>query len=302
MNMKRKMIMAVAGGCVMVAMAAGQVFAAAPVAGQAGDGNDGVRVEWSRLAIDGSRTGCVSPSAEDIDESVGKVKGRTYYAPNGRVYKGGSIAGVASVVLAAQPVMAPVKKVIGYSPEAMVRAYPECALSDMFIDVLMAAVEREAGRKVDVGIGNFGGIRVDMPQGDILLDDLVSMFPFRNSIVYVSLKGDDLRKILEHMAATRIQVLGGVRIEVSDGKLLSAVIDGEPLDDGKVYGVATISFLLDGGDNLHIGRNALEIRNFDDIDIIDVMLDYVDGETAAGRPVTYRTDGRVRIIPSAAED
>ena len=250
---------------------------------------------WSRARMDGSRTGCVSPSADDVEKSVGRVKGRTYDAPNGRVYRGGTVAAVASAVLDAQPAMAPVKKVIGHAPEAMVREAPECALSDMFIDTIMAAVEEKSGKKVDVGIGNFGGIRVDLPEGDILLDDMLSMFPFKNSIVYVALKGSDLRAILEQMAATRIQVLGGVRIKVSGGRLVSATVDGEPLDDGKVYGVATISFLLDGGDNLHVGKNALETEVYDDVDIIDVMLGYIESETAAGRDITYSVDGRVTV-------
>lgn len=254
------------------------------------------RVEWSRYRIDGSRTGCVAPSADNIETSVGRVSGKTYYAPDGRVYKGGTVAAVASVVLDAQPAMAPVKKVIGYSPQAMILAEPESALSDLFIDTLMDAVEKKSGKRVDVGIGNFGGIRVDMPEGDILLDDMMSMFPFKNSIVYVALEGRDLRAILEQMAATRIQVLGGVRIVVSDGKLLSATVDGMPIDDDRVYGVATISFLLDGGDGLHVGKNAVEILNYNDIDIIDIMLDYVNSETAAGRDIVYGTDGRVRIL------
>ena len=258
--------------------------------------DDDFRIEWSRTRMDGSRTGCVSPSADDIASTIGTVKGKTYCSPGGKVYRGGTAAAVASVVLDAQPEMAPVKKVIGHAPEAMVREEPESALSNLFVDRIMAAVEEKSCRHVDAGIGNFGGIRVDMPQGDILLDDLLSMFPFKNSIVYVALKGKDLRNILEQMAATRVQVLGGVRIEVSDGRLVSATIDGQPIDDGKIYGVATISFLLDGGDNLHVGRNAVEILQYDDIDIIDIMLEYVRNETAAGRDIVYHTDGRVKIL------
>ena len=270
-------------------------MAAIPSVPLLADGDD-FRIEWSRTSMDGSRTGCVTPSADNVPEALGRMKGKTYFAPCGKTYKGGTAAAVASVVLDAQPVMAQVKEVVGHSPEAMILAEPESALSNLFVDRIMAAVEEKSGRHVDAGIGNFGGIRVDMPQGDILLDDLLSMFPFKNSIVYVALKGKDLRNILEQMAATRVQVLGGVRIEVSDGRLVSATIDGQPIDDGKIYGVATISFLLDGGDNLHVGRNAVEILQYDDIDIIDIMLEYVRNETAAGRDIVYHTDGRVKIL------
>ena len=40
--------------------------------------------------------------------------------------------------MAAQPEMARVKDVIGYSPKSMTVTYPECALSNWFVDLLMA--------------------------------------------------------------------------------------------------------------------------------------------------------------------
>lgn len=259
------------------------------------DSSKGTVFSWDRTLMDGSRTGCKSPSADDVSRSVGSVRGRKFFAPSGRIFKGGTIARVASVVLEAQPAMAPVKKVIGYSPVAMVREYPECALSDLFIDRIMEATERLSGRKVDIGIANFGGIRVDMPEGDILEDDILSMFPFRNTIVHVSLKGRDVRAVLEQMAATQFQVIGGMKVVAENGRIVSVEIGGEPLDDEKVYGLATISFLLNGGDDLYLGKNALEIHNLENVDISDVMMEYVENETAAGRPVQYSTDGRVVI-------
>lgn len=259
------------------------------------DSSKGTVFSWDRTLMDGSRTGCKSPSADDVSQSVGSVRGRKFFSPSGRVFRGGSVARVASVVLDAQPAMAPVKKVIGYSPVAMVREYPECALSDLFIDRIMEATERLSGRKVDIGIANFGGIRVDMPEGDILEDDILSMFPFRNTIVHVSLKGRDVRAVLEQMAATQFQVIGGMKVVAENGRIVSVEIGGEPLDDDKVYGLATISFLLNGGDDLYLGKNALEIHNLENVDISDVMMEYVENETAAGRPVQYSTDGRVII-------
>ena len=250
---------------------------------------------WSRTRIDGSRTGVTSPSAENWEKALGTVKGKTYYSPSGKTFKGGTVSDVAEIVFAAQPAMAPVKRVVGYSPEAMVRSYPECALSNLFIDTVMAATEKASDRKVDIGVANFGGIRVDMPKGEILEDDIMSMFPFKNTIVYVSLKGKDIRAFLESMAAGRFQVLGGVRVVAEGGRLVSAEIGGEPIDDERVYGLATISFLLNGGDDLFLARNAIEILEFPEADIYDVIMAYIEGETAAGRPVVYKADGRVQI-------
>ncbi len=251
---------------------------------------------WKAVQMDGSRTGCISPSKDNVSEALGSFSGRKYIAPNGNTFKAGSTVGkVAKIVLDAQPAMSRVKDVIGYSTEAMTVDYPESALSDWFVDLLMARTEKLAGKKVDIGIVNFGGIRIDMPEGDIILDDMLSMFPFKNQLVYVEHSGRQIREILEEMAAGRFQVLGGVRVVAEGGKLVSAEIGGEPIDDDKVYGLATISFLLGGGDGLTLDRNALSLTVFENEDIIDAVLDYVNRETAAGRPIEYKTDGRVII-------
>lgn len=252
--------------------------------------------KWQNDALDGSRTGCTSPSKDNVTEALGTFKGGKYVAPNGKTYKKNSIvAKTAKVVLDAQPAMARVKDVVGYSTDAMSARYPESALSNWFIDLLMARTEVLAGKNVHLGVANFGGIRVDMPKGDIILDDMLSMFPFKNQLAYVELTGKQVRTMLETMAAGRFQVLGGVRVVAEDGKLVSAEVAGEPIDDDKVYGVATISFLLTGGDGLALGENALNVKVFEDEDIIDAVLAFVNAETAAGRPIEYKADGRVTV-------
>jgi 2',3'-cyclic-nucleotide 2'-phosphodiesterase (5'-nucleotidase family) len=226
---------------------------------------------------------------------LGTFKGGKYIAPDGSVHKKNSAAAkTARVVLDAQPAMARVKDVVGYSTDVMRVEYPESALSNWFVDILMAKTEKLAGKKVDVGVGNFGGIRVNMPKGDIILDDMLSMFPFKNSLVYLEMKGSAIRRILEKMAAEHFHVIGGVRVVVENRKLVSVEIAGEPLDDEKVYGVASISFLLRGGDGLSLADDALLVQNFE-VDIIDAVLEHVYAETAAGRPITAKVDGRVMI-------
>jgi 2',3'-cyclic-nucleotide 2'-phosphodiesterase (5'-nucleotidase family) len=251
---------------------------------------------WRHVPVDGSRTGCASPSKDNVAEALGSFKGGKYIAPDGKVYKKNSaVAKTARVVLDAQPEMARVKDVIGYSTEAMVVSYPESALSNWFVDLLMSKVADLSGKKVDIGVGNFGGIRTDMPKGDIILDDMLSMFPFKNQLVYLEHSGKQIRKILEEMAAGRFQVLGGVRVVAEDGKLVSVEIGGEPLDDDRIYGMATISFLLAGGDGLSLADNALSMTVFEDVDIIDAVLEYVYAQTAAGKPIEYKADGRVVV-------
>ena len=256
----------------------------------------GQEYDWKSVSMDGSRTGTSSPSKDNVPEAIGEFQGRKYVAPSGKTYSKKSIVGqTAAIVMAAQPKMARVKDVIAYSPKAMAVTYPESALSDWFVDIIMAKTEKLAGKKVHVGVANFGGIRVDMPEGDVILDDMLSMFPFKNQLVYVEHTGKQIRTILETMAADRFEVLGGVRVVAEGGRIVSAEIAGEPIDDDKVYGMATISFLLEGGDGLALGQDALTVEVFEDEDIIDAVLEFVHAETAAGRPIVYEADGRVVV-------
>ena len=251
---------------------------------------------WRAVKMDGSRTGTASPSKDNVKESLGVYKAGRYTAPNGTVHgRRSATARTARIVLDAQPAMARVKDVIGYSPAVMEAYFPESALSNWFVDVLMAKVEKLSGKKVDIGIANFRGIRVDMPQGDIILDDMLSMFPFKNQLVYVEHTGKEIRNILESMAAGRFQVLGGVRVVADGGNLVSAEIGGEPIDDDRIYGLATISFLLSGGDGLTLEQNARSVTVYKDVDVIDAILEHVYAETAAGRPIEYKADGRVVV-------
>lgn len=252
---------------------------------------------WEAVQMDGDMTGCISPSKDNVPEALGTFKGGRYIAPDGKVYKRNSIVTkTARTVMDAQPKMARVKDVIGHSTAAMTTAYPESALSNWFIDILIRKTEELSGKNVHIGIANFGGIRVDMPQGEIILDDMLSMFPFKNYLAYVEHTGKEIRAVLESMAEGRFEVLGGVKVVADGGKLVSVEIDGEPLDDEKVYGMATISFLLNGGDGLALQNNALSVTVYEDVPIIDAVLEHVAAETAAGRPIEYSTDGRVTVM------
>lgn len=249
--------------------------------------------KWTRVQVDGSRTGVTAATADNVPTALGTVSVWGYTAPNGVAFRCGATPRVAKLLIDAQVQMADVKQVVGYAPEAMVRKQPECALSDWYVDELMRACAERAGKHVSVGITNFGGIRVDMPEGTVLKDDILSMFPFKNYLCYVELRGKEVRALLEQFAATSWQVVGGARCVVKDGKLVSALVDGKPIDDSAIYGVATISFLLNGGDDVFVARDAVSLEEYKDVNIIDVMLPYVLRLTEAGQPIEYKTDGRI---------
>lgn len=248
--------------------------------------------KWKAIPMDGSRTGVKAPSATNVKEAMGEMQGRSYVAPNGRRFAGRSAtAKAARLMLAAQPGMASVKEVVGFCPTGLERGGTENVLGDWAVDILMSGTEKVTGKKIDVGILNHGGIRIDMPAGEVLMDDLMSMFPFKNYACRLEMKGSELRAMMQS-SARRPPVIGGLKVTVKDGEVLEILVGGEPLDDNRVYGVASIDFLVTGGDNIFTGREMDNLQVTDQL-VFDVIEDYVRELTAAGKPIEKQRDGRV---------
>ena len=254
----------------------------------------GPRFSWEVFRMDGHRTGVTPPYASNVEEALGRVDDGVYTAPNGAVFNGGATAAAAADMISVQPQLAALKEVVAYAPKTLTRNGDETELTNFLVDNLMIEVAKASGKKVDVGIMNFGGVRVDIPQGDVVLEDIVSMLPFKNYPCLVTLKGEDLLTTFEFMASTMPQVLGGVEFEVEENKIKKILIGGEPLDKEKYYGVATIDFLLDGGDGLKLGRNAKDLFIMKE-KLSDVMIPCIKKLTEEGKPFEYKTDGRVKF-------
>ncbi|MBO4768502.1 MAG: 5'-nucleotidase C-terminal domain-containing protein [Bacteroidales bacterium] len=251
---------------------------------------------WEKVAIDGHMTGVTAPTAENVAEAIGVVDSLTgvYTAPNGKVFTEGSTPRVADLLIKAQPAMAEVKEVIAFSTRAMEAHAPESELSNFVADFLRSETAKLVKKPVDFAVTNFGGIRVDMPEGDVTLDDIRSMFPFNNKLCYVELKGEDLLNLLNQMARQRVQCVSGVKMVVNDHKIESLEIGDKPLDPRKYYGVATVDFLLDGGDSLYVAKNARKLI-MTDVVIGRAIEAYIRNLTADGKAIEYSTDGRVVV-------
>ena len=80
-------------------------------------------------------------------------------------------------------------RVIGQSEIAMDVERPQSCLSNFTSDLLVETAEKNTGKKCDFGVMNIGGIRTSLPEGDITVGNIFSIFPFENSISVITLKG-----------------------------------------------------------------------------------------------------------------
>ena len=173
------------------------------------------------------------------------------------------------------------------------RNQPDLPLGNLVADILRAYGSRYFKVPMDFAITNYGGIRTPMPAGAVTLEDIGSMFPFKNYLCYAQLRGSSLTTLLEQLAGTKaFQAVSGCQVRTKGGKLEQALIGGEPIDPSRLYNVTTIDFLLDGGDKLNIGALAEKVV-LTHVLLKDVMLDYVYATEAAGKEIVAASDGRV---------
>ena len=256
--------------------------------------SQGPRMEWKRVPMDGSRTGVVPVTAENVDTALGTFED-DYIAPNGRHFTEGATPEVAALLMDVQPKMAHLKEVVGHSARLLVNIRTEC---DLPLGNIVADALREKGSSyfkvpMDFAISNYGGIRNPLPEGAILMDDVEAMFPFKNYMCYAKVRGNNLQRLLEQLAKTQaFQAVSGCKVKVKAHELAEAEVGGEPIDPNRLYNVTTIDFLLSGGDGIAIGALAEDVV-LTDVLVKDVMLEYFQKMEAEGKVVDGQKDGRV---------
>ncbi len=259
----------------------------------------GPEITWRLVAMDGHRMRSVPVNSTNIDRALGVFDDEGYVAPSGVRYADDSpVAAVAQVLMDAQVRLAPLKEVIGHSDAMLLnlRTEPDLPLGNLFADALRDYGSAYFKVPMDFAVTNFGGIRVPLPEGEITLEDISSMFPFQNYMVWCKMKGSSLITLFDQLAETKaFQAISGATVRVHNHVLESALIGGKPIVPDKVYNVTTIDFLLDGGDKLNIGALSENVV-LSKVLLRDVMLDYVRGCEARGEVISGKSDGRVIMM------
>ncbi len=187
------------------------------------------------------------------------------------------------------------QQVIGFSEVEMRSGRPESLLSNFAVDALLEFGREVSKGKVDFSLTNFGGLRAALPKGDIRRYDIFSIFPFENYIVILDLPGSSVRALFDSFARNRVEAFSwNIQLEIRSGSLKDVLIDGEQIDDSRIYRVATIDFLMSGGDNVLSLKDAVAVEQTGFL-IRDAMIEKIENLTASKKRVTSSLTNRVRI-------
>jgi 5'-nucleotidase len=188
----------------------------------------------------------------------------------------------------------------------------ESALGDVIADAQLAATTPVGFGEAVMGFMNPGGIRADLlfanspggeAPGEITYGEAFTVQPFGNSLVTMTLTGQQIKDVLEQQFDN--PAVGQNRImQVSNGftyswslsaptgsKVSDLSLNGVPIDLGANYRVTVNSFMAEGGDNFTVLRDGTD-RLGGALD-----LDALEAYFVANSPVAPGPQNRITQLP-----
>jgi 5'-nucleotidase/UDP-sugar diphosphatase len=182
-------------------------------------------------------------------------------------------------------------RIVGRSTEPLSNIREETGFGNLITDAFVE-YGRQQGWRTDVAFYNMAGVRASFPAGQLTFGQLYEALPFSNTVVNVDLTGENLREVIDRAVCVtgRLHMAGVVVSYRFDGGAPNCVraitVGGAPLDAARAYHVATIDYLLLGGDGhttFKRGTNTI----YGDVEV-DVVAAYITSHSPVSPKVERR--------------
>ena len=173
-------------------------------------------------------------------------------------------------------------QVIGHADAVFIGAREQVRTNETNLGNLIALAQMERVQ-ADLGIMNSGGIRDDMPAGDITYKDVLKVQPFSNTVAYVDLTGAELMPYLQ-VAANKEAGSGafaqfaGTTITMNGNSIESATVAGKLVEASKTYRLAINAYMASGGDGYPRLSDHANYVNSGFVDA-EVLKDYISSRS-----------------------
>ncbi|MCL2764538.1 MAG: 5'-nucleotidase C-terminal domain-containing protein [Treponema sp.] len=205
---------------------------------------------------------------------------------------------------------ASLKEVVGTSTDAydwaniptygVTTRHTETAIGNMITDSFVWYFTTFTNQEIDFAFTNGGGIRANLPSGEITREDVLTVLPFENYLYAMSMTGDkllelfDFIKNIEQSSGAFPQFSKEVRytIDVADKSISNLTVGGAPIDPEKTYRFIAHDFILSGGDGyVVIGNNAFDIYD-SSLLLSTIVIDYIKAQGT----ISPALDGRMVVV------
>lgn len=156
------------------------------------------------------------------------------------------------------------------------------------------------GLKAQIAVLNGGGVRMDIPEGDLTVARVNELLPFQNRLVLIELAGRELKEAIETGLAGAdgsgggFAYVAGMRYSADSSKpamkrLAKAEVRSDsgkwiPLNDSLKYRIITNSYLAGGGNGYEIFRDSKGYRYDTGFSDAEAFMDYARHKGKITRP------------------
>ncbi|WP_096736888.1 bifunctional UDP-sugar hydrolase/5'-nucleotidase [Brachyspira sp. G79] len=180
------------------------------------------------------------------------------------------------------------------------------ALGNFVCDLILDS--NQEGDKADIVFINSGGIRAGFSKGDITLANIMTVSSFDNEVILVSLTGKDILDLLKiscknstviptNSGGGFLQMSRGMEVlYTSSGDLISAKLNGTPINESQSYRVALSTYIYSGGSYVDENGNSIA-QNGNNINMTgkDCRDDMISKIKALGTIDSSYIDNTVRV-------
>lgn len=183
-----------------------------------------------------------------------------------------------------------------------------CQLEECLMGDIMADAAEAYGKRLDSGVDfsiiNAGGIRAAIDAGPITRGEILTAFPFGNSLVSLTRTGQEVWTVMEGIVSgvnqenglritSFLQLSSEIRIiyspEASVGsRLQNVTVGGQAMDLAADYTFITLDYLATGGDNF--------FKASTDFAILDLQADVLEKHITVQSPINITADGRIAVL------
>jgi 2',3'-cyclic-nucleotide 2'-phosphodiesterase (5'-nucleotidase family) len=186
-----------------------------------------------------------------------------------------------------------ISKVIGEAAQDMPKGKPESLLGNFFCDALLQQSGLYFGKKADVCIMNYGGLRLpSISAGKITVGKIFELMPFDNFLVLIHIKGDQLLQLLNQLAKDGGWPVSGLSMKIKYDQATGVFIQGKPLQPDSYYTLVTSDYVAEGGDKMGILKNLPHENS--GVMLRDALIGYIIAQDLAGKKIDAVIDGRIQ--------
>jgi 5'-nucleotidase/UDP-sugar diphosphatase len=148
----------------------------------------------------------------------------------------------------------------------------------------------------DIAFANSGGFRKNLYAGSITVRDIWEIFPFDNHFLTFQVSGKMLRRMIAWQVNKKVELMeaSGIRYrynssEPSGQRVVSIEVNGEPVDDGKMYSIVT---------NEYVAGHLHDFFGIPEKDITLTQLEKIDHDVFVGavkkqKVISSQVEGRI---------